>query len=344
MRYNDLITTPAELFEAQLTPGQVKAIKLQINDYEAELRQLNRKKNELDDKFIYSDFPKELKDKVDAYVAAYTKAIDELKNKITQANTNPQFDNFIAGIKKNCSEIVSTYRSRGRIFYSGFKNTDQPALYGKPAAYLNLDDYRAARNGAEIQTLIETLYDSMSFENAVFATSDSYEASSDNRTPYIIFPRNGFKHFWPQEISMLGYPSSALYKLFDPDLIRDAWKVFVSDPKMFEELKKAGGGMRYPEEMHIGTGDGFMGRYTWEDQIRALDKMHEEGTLPDGWDRMISWTSWVSRESFNTIFDMKTDGLEQVLSYGHDCIINTSGIYAIHSKFKNPVFKALNIS
>ena len=47
---------------------------------------------------------------------------------------------------------------------------------------------------------------------------------------------------------------------------------------------------------------------------------------------------------FNTIFDMKTDDLEGVLRNGHDCIINTSGIYAIDSKFKNPVFKALNIS
>lgn len=344
MRYNDLITTPAELFEAQLTPGQVKAIKLQINDYEEELRKLNRKKNELDDKFVYSDFPKELKDKVDAYVAAYTKAIDELKNKIQQANVNPQFDNFIAGIKKNCSEILSSYQSRGRVFYSGFKNAGQPALYGKPSANLNLDDYRAARNGGDVQYLIELLYDNMSFENAVFATSDSYEASSDGRTPYIIFPRNGFKYFWPQEITTLGYPSSALYKLFDPDLVRDAWKVFVGDTKMFAEFKKAGAELSYPAEEYIGTADGFMGRYEWESQIRALDKMFENGTLPDGWDRMTRWVSWVSRESFNSIFDMKTDDLERVLSYGHDCIINTSGIYAIHSKFKNQVFKALNIS
>jgi hypothetical protein len=68
MRYNDLITTPAELFEAQLTPGQVKAIKLKINDYEAELQKLNRKKYDLDDKFMYGDFPKEIKDKVVQFI------------------------------------------------------------------------------------------------------------------------------------------------------------------------------------------------------------------------------------------------------------------------------------
>lgn len=344
MRYNDLITTPAELFEAQLSPGQVKAIKLQINDYEEELRKLARKRNELDDKFVYGTFPKELKDKVNAYVDAYTKAIDDLKNKIKQSNVNPQFDNFIAGIKKNCSEIVSQYRQRGRAFYTGFKNAGQPALYGKPPSHLNLDDYHAHRNGGEIQYLIENFFDDMSFENAILASSDSYEASNDGRTPYLVFPRNGFKYFWSQEVTNLSYPSNTLSRLFDYDTLLEGWKVFVKDEEMYKKFIQAGADIPYTAIEYVGQPDGFMGRYVWESQVRAFDKMHEEGTLPDGWDRMTRWVSWVSKESFNKQFDMKTDQLERALSYGHDCVINTSGIYAIHSKFKNQVFKALNIS
>lgn len=343
MRYNDLITTPAELLEAQLTPGQVKAIKLQINDYEAELQKLNRKKYDLDDKFVYGDFPKELKDKVDAYIAAYTKAIDELKNKLKQSSANPQFDNFIAGIKKNCSEIVNVYQTRGRAFYTGFKNAGQPALYGKPPSHLNLDDYHAHRNGGDIQYLIENLFDDMSFENAIFATNDAYEVSTDGRTPYLVFPRNGFKYFWSQESTGLNITQSAVWRLFDDDMLRDGWKVFIDNPDMFAKFKDAGADITYTEEQYIGQPDGFMGKYTWESQVRALDRMYTEGTLPDGWDRMTRWVSWVSKESFNKHFDMKTNEIERVLSYGHDCIINTSGVYAIHQKYKNQVYKALGI-
>ena len=344
MRYNDLITSPAELFEAQLSPGQVKAIKLKINDYEEELRKLNRKKYDLDDKFVYGDFPKEIKDKVDAYIAAYTKAIDELKAKIQQSNVNPQFDNFIAGIKKNCSEIINVYQNRGRAFYTGFKNAGkQPALYGKPNAKLNLGDYHGHRNGEEVQWLIENLFDNMSFDNAIFATSDAYEVSTGDREPYIVFPRNGFKYFWSLESTGMNITHSAVWRLFDTDVLRGGWNKLINDPDMFAKFKDAGADIPYASEGDIGQPDGFMGKYTWESQLRAIRKLVESGVLAESWLDMTKWTSWVTKESFNKHFEMQTGDLSRALSYGHDCIINTSGVYAIHQKYKNQVFKALNI-
>ena len=342
MRYDDLIYDP--LNEAQLSPGQVKSIKLKINDYEQELEKLRKQQYALDDRFKYGDFPKELQDKIDAYVAAYTKAIDELKDKLKQSNTNPQFDNFIAGIKKNCSEIVDAYKIRGKVFYAGFKNTTgQHALYAKPPSRLNLGEYYPHKQGEEIQDLIEMLYDNMSFENAVFASSDSYDMIHDNRTPYIIFPRNGFKYFWSQEQFEMAISHPQSWRLFDKDTLEDAYKVFVEDPAMLEKFRAAGAELPYTEKEYIGAGDGFMGKYYWESQIRALDRMHEQGTLPDGWDRMIRWTSWVSRQSFQEYFEMRTDGLSSLLGYGHHCIINTSGLYAFHSKYRKQVFAALGI-
>ena len=343
MRYNDLITTPAELLEAQLTPGQVKAIEIKINDYEEELRKLKYKKYDLDDKFVHGDFPKELKDKVDAYVAAYTKAIDELQNKLKQSSANPQFDNFIAGIKKNCSDIVSLYQSRGRVFYTGFKISGQTALYGKPDARLNLGDYHSNRNGEEVQWLIENLFDDMSFDNAVFATSDSYEASKGSRNPYIIFPRNGFKYFWSLESSGLNIPDQTIWRLFDEDVLMGGWNKFVNDPEMLAKFRAAGAEISYEEKTDIKQPDGFMGKYAWESQLRAIRKLVESGDLAESWLDMTKWTSWVTKESFNKLYDMQTDDLTKALSYGHDCIINTSGVYALNQKYRNQVFKALNI-
>lgn len=343
MRYDELITDNTPLLEAQLTPGQIKDIKIKISDYEEELNKLRRKKNELDDKFVYGTFPPELQNKVDAYINAYTNAIDDLKEKIKQSNVNPQFDNLIAGIKKNCSEILDLYKQRNKVFYSGFNNATQPVLYAKPNATLNLDEYRSYHSGGEIQYLIELFYDNLSFDDAVLASSDSYEVSVGNKIPYMIFPRNGFKYFWAQESSMLGISKSAIYLLFDHDTLKDGWKIFVQDPEMFNKFKAAGADVPHTEEGSIGAYDGFMGKYTWENNLKALDQMHTDGTLPDGWDRMTNWISWVNRESFEKRFDMQNTRLMSALGNGHDCVINTSGLYAINFKFRRIVFNALGI-
>lgn len=341
MRYDDLIYNPIN--EAQLTPGQVKAIKIKINDYEKELRDLRRKKDELDDKFVYSNVPKAVKDKVDAYVAAYTREIEKLKSQLQQQSANPKFDNFIAGIKKNCSEIVKTYQQVHRFFYAGFANAkDQTALYGKPKDKLNMDDYHGAGNGGEVQKLIETFYPDLTFESAVYASSDVYEISH-GKTAYIIFPKNGFKFFYPYETTNLRISPSSVYRLFDRGLLKAAHNDIINDKQMFVKFKAAGGDIPYPQSEYVGESDGFMGRYTWENNVSTIEAMVNNGELSKVWRHFTKWSGWASRQSLDSYYGIKSNDIHIPLNYGHDCIISTSGLYAINYDYRKQVERALGI-
>lgn len=345
MRYNDLIYDP--LLEAQLTPGQVKAIELKIKDYEEDLRKLRRQKSELDDKFIYGNFPKQLKDKVNAYIDAYSKAIKDLEDKIKQQGKSKQFDNFIAGIEKNCSEILEVYRQRGKTFYSGFRYTSgNPAVYGKPPAKLELGSYYFSRYGSEIQTIIENLFDEVSFESAILANADAYESTTDGRSPFMVFPRNGFKFFWSEDQSQLNISETYITKLFDYDYIEEAWETFINDPDMLKAFIDAGGDYdpNYSKREYIGQSDGFMGRWNYKGNIRAISELTTKGIADDKWTYMDRWTAWVSKESFQRFFNLKTTDIVRPLGYNHDCVINTTGVYGIQQKFRKQVFDALRIT
>ena len=346
MRYNDLITDPIELFEAELTPGQVKSIELKIQNYEEELRKLRRQKMELDDKFIYGNFPKQLKDKVNAYIDAYSKAIYDLESKLKNQGSSKQFENFIAGIKKNCSEILVPYKQMGKMFYAGFKNSEnQTALYSKPNAKLELGSHYPARHGTEIQELIERLFPEVSFNNAILVNSDAYEVSQGSRTPFMIFPRNGFKFFWSQDQSQLAVADAYMHHLFDSDLLIQAWETFIGDPAMYQKFIAAGGELESPynKKEYIGTSDGFMGRWSMSNNLRTIAKLVAQGDVDSKWSSMANWTSLVSKNSFQKFYDLKTDEIARPLGYAHDCVINTSGVYGIHFQFRKQVLDALGI-
>ena len=341
MRYNELITDSTALLEAQLTPGQIKAIKVKIGEYEEQLRKLRNQRNELDDKFVYGNFPPELKDKVNAYVDKYTQAIKDLEDQLKQNNKTDKFDNLMAGIKKNCSDIVNLYTKSREFFYSGFKNTDQAVIYGKPPSHLNLGDHY--ENGEDIQNLLEHHYDNINFDNAILATSNAYNAGNNGRTPYIIFPRNGYKFFWPSQEAYLNTSHSKIIQLMDIDTVKRGWEYFVNDPEMLKKFRNAGADIYDTDIQYIKYGNGFMGKYDYESQLRAIDKLASEGQLDADWEYMGRWTSWVSKESLDNYFDIQTDDIGRALSYSHDCIINTSAFYAINFKYKKYVYEALKM-
>jgi hypothetical protein len=340
MRYDELITDSTALLEAQLTPGQIKAIKVKIGEYEEQLRKLRYQKNELDDKFVYGNFPPELKDKVNAYVDKYTQAIKELEDQLKQNNKTDKFDNLMAGIKKNCSDIVNLYTKSREFFYSGFKN-DQTVIYGKPPSHLNLGDHY--ENGEDVQNLLEHHYDNISFDNAILATSNAYNAGNNGRTPYIIFPRNGYKFFWPSQEAHFNASNSSIIQLMDYDTVKRGWEYFVNDPEMFKKFQLAGANIYDPQQEYIRYGNGFMGKYDYESQLKAIDKLASEGQLDADWEYMGRWTSWVTKESLDKYFNIQTDDIGRALSYSHDCIINTSAFYAINAKYKKYVFEALKL-
>lgn len=328
MRYVDLITNNSTFFEAQLTPGQIKDIKLKINNYEEELRDLRDKKRNLDNKFLYGKFPPELKDKLDAYIIAYTNAIQDLEDQLRQKNDNTQFDKLMTGIKKNCGEIIKEYKRTNRVFYSSYSNDRSIASYSKPPNKLNLGDYRS--RGKDIQYLIEHLYDEVSFDNAILATSSYSDITGE---PYIIFPRDGFKFFYPNNRSTFSISDIRTSKLFDKSVVEERWNAIVSNPKTFAKFKEIAG--------DIDDVDYFMDIYNFDTQIAAIEKMVKGGDLPPDWAKMVDWRSWVTRESFNDYYQIKTAYIDESLYAGTDCIINTSGVYAIHRKFQSQVFNSL---
>lgn len=344
MRYDDLIYDP--LMEAKLSPGEVKAIELKIDQYEDELAKLKKLEMRYDDMFspFSSDFPKELEDKIEAYRQKYTQAIADLKEKLKQDYPMTKFDNFMAGIKKNCKEILSYYQryDYGTFFYSGFKNAKQSALYGKPPAEAVFPSSYAAE---DFRWLTEERADIRMFDNALLANSDAYYATSDDRNAYMIFPRDGFKYFYLKGSENMNIDDSRAIYLFDKDEMARAWEVFVGDESVREKFLAAGAELYYPEKGSIGAPEGFMGRYTWRRQLRAIDRLAEQGIVDDIWGYHSDWKNWVSKATYYDYFKPQINtNLEYALRSNYDVIIQTSGVYAINAKYRIQVEKALRNS
>lgn len=343
MRYREIETNELDLLEAQLTPGQVKAIKLKISDYQKQLRELENKRYELDRQFVDTDLPEELKDKIDAYVNAYTNAIEKLKDQLKQENSDTDLERFLAGVEKNCSEIISVYKNAGRVLYSGFKNAEnQTAIYGKPPARPSVPESYKQRYFDELSELVEQ-HDLANFDNTVMATTDGYDAATDGRTAYMIFPRNGFKFFYSKGLEQFYTGETRVPRLFDWDEVKRGWKYFIENPEMFEKFRAAGGVVYETSSKYLGTDDGFMGRYAWKNNIAAIDKMHEKGEIDDDWGYYTNWTTWVSRESLQKSLEIAHTDLSYVMRNGNDVFIQASGIYGINAKYYNKILRALGI-
>ncbi len=334
MRYNDIIYDP--LFEAQLSPGEIRDIKIQIKDYEDEIYKLQRKKRELDDQFYFGSFPSEIQNKVNAYIEAYTKEIEKLQNELKNAPQDPKFNNLMNGIKKNCSEIVAVYKKERAFLYADFNGTsNQTAFYTIPKK-LKLSNYYG--NAAYIQTLIEKYYPEQTFESSLQVSS--FGSSSD---AYVLFPRNGFTTFWSPNMEQLDLSEGSIPRLFDRDIIGKAWDTFIGDEEMFWKFKAVGGDTYYKEKTYIGEADGFMGRYNYIQNIKAIEKLIDRGVVGEEWKPYTSWLNWVSESSFKKYFNFTTGDVTKLIREGHSAIMYAPGVYAIQQKYRKQIVSALGI-
>jgi hypothetical protein len=336
MRYNDIIYDP--LFEA-LTPGEIRDIKIQIKDYEDEIYKLQRKKRELDDEFYFGSFPAEIQNKVNAYIEAYTREIEKLQKELRNAPQDLKFNNLMNGIKKNCSEIVAVYKKERSFLYAQFNGaTGQTAFYTVPRR-LKLSNYYG--NASSIQTLIEKYYPEQSFESSLQVNSSP--GTFSNLDTFIVFPRNGFTTFWSRKIDNLDLSEGSIPRLFDRDIIGKAWDTFIGDEEMFWKFKAVGGDTYYKEKQYIGEADGFMGRYNYIQNIKAIEKLIDRGVVGEEWRPYTSWLGWVSESSFKNLFDFTTGYTTALIRESHTAIMYAPGVYAIEKKYRKQVASALGL-
>jgi hypothetical protein len=214
-------------------------------------------------------------------------------------------------------------------------SSGQTALYMKQKK-LKLSNYYG--NAASIQTLIEKYYPEQSFESSLQV--DSFGSSSD---AYILFPRNGFTTFWSPNIEQLDLSEGSIPRLFDRDIIGKAWDTFIGDEEMFWKFKAVGGDTYYKEKTYIGEADGFMGRYNYIQNIKAIEKLIDRGVVGEEWRPYTNWLDWVSESSFKKYFNFTTGDVTKLIREGHSAIMYAPGVYAIQQKYKKQVAAALGI-
>lgn len=340
MRYNELIT------EAQLTPGQVKAIKVKIGQYEEELRKLNLQQNKLDDMYRYRDYPQDsdLQAKLDNYVKAYTDAIQKLRDELKGKEDNKAFYNLMAGIQKNCSEIIEFYKKSKSFLYAGFKNAgDHSALFAKSPEHIVVPKFYDERNFSEVSYMIEQFYDFGNFNNAILANGYYSNVTQDGRKSFLIFPANGFKFFYSKRRTNLTMRDREIPRLFDKDLLLEGWQKFVADDAMYEKFIAAGAKIESRGKDVIAWYGGFMGEDNYENHLAAIDTLAENGELDVDWDRMGNWVSWVSKNSFDKEFMMSDQNLVNAIGLEVDMVVNTPTVYAIDANNKKQVAEVLGI-
>jgi hypothetical protein len=344
MRYNELIIDP--LNEAQLSPGEVREIKLKLSEYEAKLDELKRKENKLRNEIDYNidSFPKELHDKINAYIAAYTREINKLKDQLKADYPEDSFNNFVAGIRKNCSEIVDFYKTYRTFLYTGFKNAQgKTALYGKPPAKIDVPNYYRERRFDDLAEMLEDKFKIASFDNCLLASGDAFDVNTDGRTAFIIFPRNGFKYFYMGGIEKFMLSDARIAKLFDKDIIKAAWDYFIGNPQMFEDFKSAGGFAYEWGKDYAGTIDGFMGRYQWENNVATITKLVKANLVSDEMQQFMYLKNWVSYKSFSEGVELKTENIKTAMSYGYDIALSANAVYAVSTKLQTKMERALGM-
>lgn len=345
MRYNELT------LEAQLSPGQVKAIKVKIQNYQQELNKLERKRDQLDNQFRFSNMFKDFKgpeyedlhDKLSGYINAYSDAIDKLKGEIASQSTDRGFSNLIAGIKKNCGEVVKFYKDRRRFIYAGFQDPgNNSALYAKTPEHIVMPKIYKDKNFEDIEYLIENL-DLGSFQHSILCNGYSYDVTQDGRIPYIIFPVNGFKFFYSASKPRLRIEEKFIPTLFDRDLLAEGWKMFTQDDIMLQKFRDAGAKIIFTGPKYQGHPGGFMGYDNFRSQLMAIDTLSENGDIDEDWMYRADWKSWVTKTSFQTQYDISDDNLGWALGEQNDVIINTPALYAINVDYAQQVADALGM-
>lgn len=335
MRYHELT------FEAKLNPGEIRAIEVQIQDYRDKIQDLEHKQSSLDDKYRYGNhWPEDeaLQEKLSAYINAYTNAIEKLKLKIRQDSETPQIKNIFKAIKKNCSEIWGLYRASGQFLYSGFKNAHgQSILYGRTPARMIPPSNYLANNYEDITWLIEEQFNLGSFDNSIYSQTNSYNASYDGSTPYIIFPLDGFKYFYPLSNSRFRIQDYDKPRIMDRELVMEGWKKFIGDPEMYQKFRDEGGHVDSTDIGDAGYGAGFLGSYHFKNNLLAIGSLAEKGLLDIDWEYKSDWKNWVTKESFQDWFNISNKNLQYTLGRAMDVVINTSAVYAINAHYSHTI-------
>jgi hypothetical protein len=345
MRFNELT------FEAEVMPGQVKPIKVKIAQYQQELRDLERKQDQLDNQFRFGDLNnfsgpeyEELRDKLAAYINAYTDKIEQLKAELSGKHSDKGFDNFIAGLQKNCSEVIKFYRERRKFIYAGFQNAiDQTAMYARLPTRVVMPHAYENKHFREISNLVEK-FNLGSFNSAVLCNGFPYEVSQDGRHPFIIFPVNGFKYFYPMTQPRLRIDDRNIPTTMDKMIKHQAWKKLVGDPAMLEKFRAAGAeNLTEIDELDIGYTGGFLGPSGFRSHLKAIGTMVDDGTLDSSWADKELWENWVTEKSFQLQFNIDDKNLGWALSNQNDVIINAPAVYAINMHHSRAIQDAIGM-
>lgn len=328
------------LNEAKVLPGERKSIDLKMIDF-AELSDTKSKyvRSILDIETLI--LPEELAPYIEKIKKDIRAELEKLEQK--SSSQNPQFDLFMNGIIKNCSEAIDIFRKTDRFIYRGMRSSSN-AVYGR-----SFDERRSKDSIVEYSDIFNRMLKEAGVkarrDNSIFCSGSLSHASGYGHAPYIIFPRNGFNCSFSQNTRDLILGSDTVVRMFDKSILAQLFAEIIENPQM--QLLFADQGAIWAknpdiiDKTRIGS-TGFFGEYRWKDHQKDIIGLANQGKIDQSYADRVKLENLITPKAVIDNFEIIQDDLEAAIVSEKEIMIS-GYFYGIRSSFEKEVRKKLGM-
>lgn len=315
----------------ELKPGEREPI--DVKDFQ-DLQKLNKKISDYENSLTKMGknlkVPKDQREQLEKIKKATQDKLDSLYQEQVKAKQESEVDgipkplyNLLERISKECSDIVSVYKSNGGNFIYRGASGNQDAFRGRAR-----DDRKPADSDTmlhdELNSALKKAGVKARRDNSIF-TSASYGQASNYGKVFVIFPKDGYNFSCSKKIKDFVFNFNAVHRHFiDTDLFNE---LYLTLTDKFDSTKK-----------YFGSDSYFVRHRDKIDLLQqpshfdAVGKMVSDGVIDKKFRNLGALSDVITPNNVVKNLDIFTDNISEAINIKHEITI-TGEYYAINERY-----------
>jgi ribosomal protein L24 len=315
----------------ELKPGEREPI--DVKDFQ-DLQKLNKKISDYENSLTTMGknlkVPKDQREQLEKIKKATQDKLDSLYQEQVKAKQESEVDgipkplyNLLERISKECSDIVSVYKSNGGNFIYRGASGNQDAYRGRAR-----DDRKPADSDTmlhdELNSALKKAGVKARRDNSIF-TSASYGQASNYGKVFVIFPKDGYNFSCSKKIKDFVFNFNAVHKHFiDTDLFNE---LYLTLTDKFDSTKKYFGSdsyfVRHRDKMDL---------LQLPSHFDAVGEMVSDGVIDKKFRNLGALSNVITPNNVVKNLDIFTDNISEAINIKHEITI-TGEYYAINERY-----------
>lgn len=316
----------------ELKPGEREPI--DIKDFQ-DLQKLNKKISDYENSLTTMGknlkVPRDQREQLEKIKKATQDKLDSLYQEQVKAKQESEVDgipkplyNLLERISKECSDIVSVYKSNGGDFIYRGASSSQDAFRGRAR-----DDRKPMDSHPELHDLLNNALKKAGVkarrDNSIFTSASYSQASNYGNNVFVIFPKDGYSFSCSKKIKDFVFSFNKVHRYFiDTDLLNELYqtlmdkfditKKYFSSDSFFMKYKGIGDLLQQPGDFD------------------AVEKMVSDGVIDKKFKDFGALSDVITPDKVVKNLDIFTDNISKAINISHEITI-TGEYYAINDRY-----------